>query len=429
MSETAQFDYFQHCVHCGLCLPTCPTYAELGDENDSPRGRIYLMQAIDSGRIAPSERIQHHLDLCLDCRACETVCPSGVQYGRLIESYRTKINGDHHRRTGVLDWWVRRMVLYVFPYRHRIKWLRRVLRMASAMGVFEFLRASGFAERYGAGLRFAEVLDREPSTLTPLPRHSLPQRGKPRARIGLFIGCVGEAILGATNRATHRVLRRNGCAVDCPTEQVCCGAIHYHAGDRASAARFARANIEAFESPNEPLDAIVVNVAGCGLMLKDYAELLSDDPQYAERARHFAGRVRDVSEFLTEHGIEPPTHAIAERVTYHHACHLCHGQGIRQQPQHLLKLIPGLELVDLKEAEWCCGAAGSYSLTQPEMANRLARRKLQNIDETHSQIVATANAGCILHLRQQAIETGRDVHIVHPIDLLDRAYGPSDERC
>ena len=428
MSGAVQFDYFQHCVHCGLCLPKCPTYAELGDENDSPRGRIYLMQAIDTGRIAPSERIQHHLDLCLDCRACETVCPSGVQYGRLIESYRTNITSGPESRTGMLDRLVRRLVLHVFPYRRRIAWLRRALRLAGALGFFEFLRASGFAGRYGAGLRFAEVLDREPATLKPLPRQSFPADGKLRAHVGLFSGCVGEAILGTTNRATHRVLRRNGCAVACPTDQVCCGAIHYHAGERATAARFARANIEAFESPNDQLDAIVVNVAGCGLMLKDYAELLSEDRHYAERARHFADRVRDVSEFLTEHGIEPPTHAIAERVTYHHACHLCHGQGIREQPQHLLSLIPELELVDLTEADWCCGAAGSYSLTQPDMANRLARRKLMNIDETRSQIVAAANAGCILHLRQQAIETGRDLQIVHPIDLLDRAYGPREER-
>jgi glycolate oxidase iron-sulfur subunit len=330
MSGAAQFDYFQHCVHCGLCLPNCPTYAELGDENDSPRGRIYLMQAVDTGRVSPSERIQNHLDLCLDCRACETVCPSGVQYGRLIESYRTNIDGDRNRGSSMLDRLVRRLVLHVFPSRRRIKWLRRALRLAGALGFFEFLRASGFARRYGAALRFAEVLDREPQALDPLPRYSNPQNGQQRARVGLFAGCVGEAILGATNRATHRVLRRNGCAVECPTDQACCGAIHFHAGDRAAAARLARANIDAFESPNGQADAVVVNVAGCGLMLKDYAELLSDDPQYAERARRFAGRVRDVSEFLTEHGVEPPTHALAERVTYHHACHLCHGQSVRQ---------------------------------------------------------------------------------------------------
>ncbi len=465
MSGVASIDYYQHCVHCGLCLPNCPTYVELGDENDSPRGRIYLMQAIDEGRIGPSERIQHHLDLCLDCRACETVCPSGVQYGRLIESYRTNTNGDQFRKTSLFDRLVRWITLNIFPHRRRTRWFLRTARLARAIGLFEFLGATGPAERYAAVLRFPEILDQPPAPAqsrrtsgaapaveaAPRPQHDIPIHTEPadgpsRASVGLFLGCVGESILGRTNRATRRVLLRNKCAVSCPAGQVCCGAIHYHAGDKAQAARFAKANIEAFETLHrrprsglnrlrrrlKPLrgqiDAIVVNVAGCGLMLKQYDELLDDDPEYAEQARRFAGKIRDVNEFLADLHIDPPPFPIHARATYHQACHLCHGQGIWDQPRELLNSIRGLELVDLNESDWCCGAAGSYSLTQPEMASRLARRKLRNIDETHSQIVAVANAGCILHLRQHAALTNRELAIVHPIDLLDRAYGPPAQR-
>ena len=390
------------------------------------------MQALDAGRVRPSQRIQRHLDLCLDCRACETVCPSGVQYGQLIESYRTDTAGDVYRKMGLLGRLIHRFTLHVLSDRRRTRWLLQLARLAQTVGLFEFLRAADVLPHHQAALRFPETLDAQPPPQDEIPRHTEPATSPARARVGLFLGCVGESILGGTNRATRRVLLHNNCAVTCPAEQVCCGAIHYHAGDRAQAAAFARANIETFEALGVEVDSIVVNVAGCGLMLKEYGALLSDDPRFAEKAKRFAEKVKDVNEFLFDLGIDPPppaqpvqpaSRAVGARVAYHHACHLCHGQKIWDQPRELLRAIPGLELVELKESDYCCGAAGSYSLTQPEMAGRLARRKLSHVDETGSQILAVANAGCILHLRQHAACSERTLDIVHPIDLLDRAYG------
>ena len=420
----ADFDYYQNCVHCGLCLPKCPTYVELGDENDSPRGRIYLMQALDTGRLKPSQTIQHHLDLCLDCRACETVCPSGVEYGHLIESYRTHADGDRYRRGGWRNRMTRWLTLHVFPYPQRTRLLIRAARLARATGFFEFIQASGLARDHAAALRFPDIIDEPSPDDRPIPAHSSPSAGPTDSIVGLFSGCVGESLLGRTNRATHRVLLRNRCEVHCPARQVCCGAIHYHAGDIARAGQFARTNIEIFEGLGEHLDAIVVNVAGCGLMLKQYDELLSGDPQFATRARRFVEKVKDISEFLIAHGFDKPRHAIRARVTYHHACHLCHGQKIWHAPRRILETIPGLKLIELKEAEFCCGAAGSHSMTEPQMANRLARRKLDQVAETDSQILAVANAGCILHLRQHVATLERELTVAHPIDLLDHAYAP-----
>lgn len=421
-APTHPFDYAQNCVHCGLCLPKCPTYDELGDENDSPRGRIYLMQAVEDRRLRLSAKVRHHLDLCLDCRACETVCPSGVEYGRLIESFRANHVGEGQTNPGLLERLARWITFQVLPHPHRTKRLMWAARLAHACGFAEFMRASGLSGAQAANLEISATVLEEWTSPDDIPAYAEPTDRTPQGRAALFIGCVNESLLGETNRATWRVLLRNGSAVNCPPQQVCCGALHYHAGDRAGALQFAKRNVEVFERAGLSTDVIVSNVAGCGLMLKDYDRLLQDDPQYAEDARRFAGKVRDVHEHLLALGIDPPRSPLKLRVTYHEACHLCHGQGIRQQPRQLLRSIPGLELVEMKESDWCCGAAGSYSLTQPEMAARLALRKLRHVDETRSQVVAAGNAGCILHLRQYARQTRHHLTIVHPIELLDRAY-------
>lgn len=427
MNRPAPKDHYTNCVHCALCLPHCPTYVELGDENDSPRGRIHLMQAVEQGRIAPSAKVQHHLDLCLNCRACETACPSGVPYGDLIEAYRTAHGAAGKANTGLMPTLIRLLTLNVFPSHRRTRWLLRTAKLARSVGLFEFLGNSGFFKSYRAALHFVEAVDQSPPS-EPIPLRSTPPAGPVRARVGLFSGCVAESMLGSTNRATHRVLLRNGCEVYCPTTQMCCGAIHYHAGETDPAIKFAEANIRAFEAIEPELDAIIVNVAGCGLMLKDYGALCSGIPGLADRARRFASRVRDVHEFLVDLGFEAPELPINERVAYHEACHLCHGQGLRDQPRAILQAISGLEVVEIRESDFCCGAAGSYSLTNPEMAGRLAERKLRHVDETESQLLAVANAGCILHLRQQVALTNRRLILAHPIDLLDRAYGLDSER-
>jgi len=418
---------FFDCVHCGLCLSQCPTYSELGDENDSPRGRIYLMRSLSEGRLQPSARVLEHLDLCLDCRACESACPSGVRYGSLIESMRGQLQD-----AGIIPakTWAERLLdkfmFNIFPHPKKLsRWLW-LARLGQAIGMNEFLHQSGLADLLPGPLAKMEaMLPPHIEPCDPMPQHTMPS-GKVRARVALFRGCVSESIFGPTNRATLRVLLANDCEVFVPDAQGCCGAIHHHGGRHHDAEQMAKDNIDAFEALGD-IDAVVTNVAGCGTMLKDYGELLYHDPVYAERARRFVAKMKDINEFLAALPIYPPTHPILAKVTYHEACHLCHGQQIRKQPRTLLQAIPGLDLVELAESEWCCGAAGTYNLTQPEMSARLAQRKLANIDETGADIVATANTGCLMQLMQHARAGSKPYRIVHPIDLLDVAYGNRDE--
>lgn len=414
---------FFDCVHCGLCLSQCPTYSELGDENDSPRGRIYLMRNLSEGRIQPSERVLKHLDLCLDCRACESACPSGVRYGSLIESMRSQLHavGIKPRKTWA-DRFLERFMFEVFPRPEKLnRWLW-LARMGQAVGFNDFLHSSGLARLLPDKLAKMEaMLPPDIETCEALPVHARPS-GPVRARVAMFRGCVSESIFGPTNRAMWRVLLANDCEVFVPEAQGCCGAIHLHGGRHGDAQDMARANIAAFEALGPGIDAYVTNVAGCGTMLKEYHELLHGDAAWARRAESFVGKMKDISEFLAALPLKPPVHALPARVTYHEACHLCHGQQIRSQPRALLTAIPGLELVELPESEWCCGAAGTYNLTQPEMSTRLIERKLANVDKTGAPIVATANAGCLMQIMASVRATGRQVKVVHPIDLLDAAY-------
>lgn len=411
------FDYFKNCVHCGLCLQACPTYVDTADENDSPRGRIYLMQALAEGRVAPSENIDRHLELCLNCRGCDSACPSGVQYGELIEAHRT--TNPRPTRGAFMDRMIDWVCQHILPHPRRTRWLLRGAAVARATGLLDFLRRSGFAARYAAAMRIADVVAQTPAVGPDLPERAEPH-GARRATTALFRGCVSEAVFGHTNRATSRVLLANGCAVLCPATQACCGAIDYHAGRVDQARRLARQNIAAFESCGAA--AVITNVAGCGVMLKSYDTLLASDAEYAERAVAFTRRVRDVHEYLVALPLVPPRGSVRRRMTYHDACHLCHGQGIRQQPRAILDAIPGLEVVELADSEMCCGAAGTYNLLEPEMAGRIARRKLAQVADTATEGAAIANAGCLLHLMQQAAEMGLPLHFVHPIDLLDEAY-------
>jgi glycolate oxidase iron-sulfur subunit len=412
------YGLFLDCVHCGLCTASCPTYAELGNENDSPRGRIYLMRAVTDGRLELTQEVRRHLELCLDCRSCETACPSGVQYGKLIEPFRVAMEKTGQGPEKTNDWFHRWILFGLFPHPERIRRSLFPARVAQALRLDKLLLATGLWKllpaRLGRLTTLLPKLERDPGPLPAL----LPAKGPRRARVALFTGCVADAMFRPTNWATARVLQENGCDVVVPQTQQCCGAIHFHAGSSEPARQMADANLAAFNAAD--VDAVIVNVAGCGSMLKDYGHHWRDDQQAAREA--FAHKVKDVNEFLFELGLIDPPGELAITATYHDACHLVHAQKIREEPRGLLERIPGLRLVELPESELCCGAAGTYNLTEPEMAERLGRRKLKNILSTGAQVVVTSNAGCLLQIAREARLQGETLKIVHPMDLLDLSY-------
>jgi glycolate oxidase iron-sulfur subunit len=418
------YELFLDCVHCGLCTSACPTYVELGTEMDSPRGRIYLMRAVTDGRLDLHDAdVRRHLDLCLDCRACESACPSGVQYGRLIEPFRIHMAKVlPPAKLGLLQ---RLLLFHVTPYAGRTRLGLAPVRFLQWTGLDRLVEKSGLLRLLPRSLRqMHEMVPRLQPARGRLPE-VLPAEGNRRARVALFLGCAGDAFLPQTTLATARVLQRNGCEVWVPPSQGCCGALHYHAAQEAPARQFAEANCAAFGAgladTAEQVDAIVVNAAGCGALLKDYGHLLHGTPAEAA-GKAFAAKVRDVSEFLVQLGPVKPEHPLRLKATYHDACHLCHGQQIRRQPRQLLEMIPGLELVPLAETEICCGAAGSYNVTQPEMAERLGARKARNILETGVQAVFTGNVGCILQIARHLRSPKPDLWVAHPVDALWASY-------
>jgi glycolate oxidase iron-sulfur subunit len=415
------YELFLDCVHCGLCTASCPTYAELGNENDSPRGRIYLMRAVTDGRMELTASTRRHLELCLDCRACETACPSGVQYGKLIEPFRVAMEQTGDSPAKSRDWFHQYILFKLFPYPARMRLALWPARIAQFLRLDRLLVGSGLwrllPPRLGRLVTLLPPLERP---VEPLPTF-LPAKGPRRARVALFTGCVADVMFRQTNWATARVLQENGCDVTIPATQACCGAIHFHAGASEPARDLADTNVAAFKA--DDYDAVIVNVAGCGSMLKDYGHHWhgESDGQQAARER-FAGKVKDVHEFLAELGLIEPTGRLPFTATYHDACHLVHAQKVREQPRKLLSKIPGLKLVELPESELCCGAAGTYNLTEPEMADRLGQRKLKNVLSTGARVVVTANAGCLLQIAREARMQGERLRIVHPIDLLDLSY-------
>ena len=412
-------DLLSRCVHCGFCLPSCPTYAVLGVEMDSPRGRIKLMQTVWDGRIdASSPGLAKHIDACLDCRACETACPSGVEYGKLVEGARSQI--EIARKRGPVARLVRALAFRVLIPRPKVLAL--------------FVRVSVITKRLG-GVRALRVVGahRMADLLALVPTHStskaLPATfraiGDRRGRVALFTGCVMRAAFADTNAATARVLARNGIEVTVPKEQTCCGALHAHAGAREDSRALARRNIAALEALD--VDAFIVNAAGCGAHLKEYGWLLKDDPQWHERAERFAKRVRDASEHLVQIGLVAGPGALRARAAYDDPCHLLHGQRIKEQPRELLAAIPGLELVPLTEADMCCGSAGTYNVTQPELSKALLDRKVAHVLASGAELLVTANPGCQMQLEAGMRAAGAHVSVVHLMDLLDRAYAGTSE--
>ncbi|HEV7664750.1 MAG TPA: heterodisulfide reductase-related iron-sulfur binding cluster [Chloroflexota bacterium] len=410
----------KECVHCGLCLDYCPTYRILGHEADSPRGRIYQIRQVYEGKVSPRDAdFRQHIYACLDCRACQTACPSGVQYGAIIEAARAvaePINASEKT--------VGRAILgSVFTRKPLLEAAGLGLRLYQRTGAQKLLRRSGALKLLPQRLREME------SMLGPAQGgirrysapHVTPAHGEVRYRVGFIEGCIMPQLFGDTNAATVRVLARNGCVVYSPPKQGCCGALQMHTGDRQTARDLARHNIDAFDGLG--LDAIIINAAGCGSTLKEYGHLLSDDPAYAERAAAFAKSVKDVSEFLAAIDLVPPTHPVPLRVTYQDACHLVHGQGIRQQPRQLLRQIPGLELVEMKDSDVCCGSAGIYNLTHYDVSVRVLDEKMEHVLATGARAIVAPNPGCTMQLAYGARRRGVDLQLLHVVDLLDQAYG------
>ncbi len=402
------------CVHCGFCLPVCPTYVLWNEEMDSPRGRIYLIKLASDGKAAINPQWVSHFDSCLGCMACMTACPSGVDYGKLIEATRAQIERKHKRSAA--EKLYRRFIFNLFTRPDRLRKLRLPLLVYQKSGAQTLLRSTGILKLLPKNLQSMEAL------LPRLPASEsvasvTPAQGAKRRRVGLLLGCVQREFLPQVNAATARVLAAEGCEVVAPPEQPCCGALLVHAGEEAAAITLARRTIEAFEHAN--VDAIVTNAAGCGSNVKEYGHLLRDDPQYAARARAFAAKCKDVTELLAELAPRAQRNPLPLRVAYHDSCHLQHAQGVSLQPRALLQRIPGLELAEIAEPAVCCGSAGIYNLIQPDAANALGDRKAQLITPINADVVATGNPGCLLQLRSALARSGRKTPVVHTIQLLD----------
>jgi glycolate oxidase iron-sulfur subunit len=406
-NEPPDLEGILDCMHCGICLPQCPTYRVLGQEMDSPRGRVYLMRAAAEGRIGLTENFVLHMDRCLGCRACETACPAGVPFGRLIEETRGQIERKTPRPLGrrLLG----RLALGVFPEPRRFGRLLALTRLYQRSGLQSLVRGTGVLASFPRLAAMERLLPTLPArSARRLPAETLPA-GTPRGTVALVEGCVQAALFPGINRATVSLLSRAGYRVVVPEGQGCCGALHLHWGDRAGGRERARKNVDAFADA----DWIITNAAGCGAAMRDYGHLLADDP----RAGSLASRVRDVTELLAEH-LPGPRQPLDLTVTYHEPCHLAHGQRVREAPRTLLRAIPGLRLVELAESDSCCGSAGVYNLLEPEIAEQLLARKVERIGASGAQVVVSGNPGCLLQLRQGLAARGSAARAHHPVELL-----------
>ncbi len=421
--EAPEWDYYSKCIHCGLCLNACPTYRMLGFEMDSPRGRIYQMIQVGNGRLEMGDTFVHHIDLCLDCRACETACPSGVEYGRLVEAARAQIE-KRYRRPGAKAKLRRLFLEQILPNRRRLDTLGKALGFYQSSGLESLVVKSGALRIFSKRLdRLARLSPRmEKPFFTERLGTVVPAVGERRHRVAFHAGCIANLAFARLNEATVRVLARNGCEVVIPAEQGCCGALHVHAGLRDVARDLARRNIRAFADSG--CEAIITNAAGCGSVLKEYPQLFEkEETEYYEAAKRFSDAVRDVTEFLAGIAFKPPSGAVRVKATYQDPCHLLHAQRIRSAPRQLLAAVPGLELVELKETEVCCGSAGIYNVAESEMADKLLEAKMRRIDETGAELIVTANPGCLLQLRGGIARSGqKQRRVAHVIEVLDEAY-------
>ena len=448
----AEMDKILGCIHCGLCLPACPTYQQVGNENDSPRGRIYLMRAVAEGKLdVQSPTFARHIDLCLGCRACETACPAGVNYGHLLEHARETINHEGKSKGGGFQKFMLRLALrHVFPYPNRLKVVFALNRWMRDSSLMKWAYKNGIVRKFSKKADFALSLlmttapvRREGGTgnATENPQSAIrnPQSNNPQSAIrnpqsithlkpvAVFTGCVMEGLFKHANDATKRVLTVNNCQNIEVAKQVCCGALHAHSGDLETARKLARQNIDAFErfltSDHNPMNpaTIIINAAGCGALLKEYGDLLKDDPRYAERAVNFSRHVKDATEFLADDEIRPGAE-IKEAVTLDAPCHLYHAQRVMTAPQKVLTSIPGVEYRQLEGMQDCCGGAGIYNLSEPEMSEGILSAKIEKVKATGAKVLATANPGCHMQLGAGARMFNADCQVVHVVELLDESY-------
>jgi glycolate oxidase iron-sulfur subunit len=404
----------ENCVHCGFCLPVCPTYVLWNEEMDSPRGRIYLMKLASEGASTMNQQWVSHFDSCLGCMACMTACPSGVDYGKLIDATRAQIERHHPRTFG--EKLHRRFLFAVFTRPDRLRLLRWPLLAYQRSGLQSLVRGVGILKLFPKHLQSMESLMPKLGQKEEVLEITSAQ-GTQRRRIGLLLGCVQREFFPEVNAATARVLAAEGCEVVAPKDQPCCGALMVHAGEEDGALALARKTIDVFERAK--VDTIVTNAAGCGSNVKEYGHLLRDDPKYAARAKAFAAKCKDITEVLTELPPRATRNPLRTRVAFHDSCHLQHAQGVRSQPRQLLANVPGLELAEIPEAAICCGSAGIYNLVQPDAANALGDRKAQLIVPLNAEVVATGNPGCLLQLQSSLARQGHSIPVVHTIQILD----------
>jgi glycolate oxidase iron-sulfur subunit len=413
-----QFD-LDRCVHCGLCLNACPTYRELGLEMDSPRGRIYQMVQVANGA-AIGDSYREHIGLCLACRGCESACPSGVRYGRMVEDARAEL--EAHTRRGWLARRLRRLVFVnLLESRTALSVAGTLLYLFEVSGLKALARGLGQLKLFGL---LGDLQQLTPSAEPPFffsqIGRTFPPEGERTHRVAFLAGCIANVSFARLNEATVRVLQRNGCEVVVPEGQGCCGALHLHAGMRDEARKLACRNIDAILSGG--FDAIITNAAGCGSTLKEYGELLADLPEYAEKARQFSASMRDITEFLSSLELNPNLGRMDAVVTYQDSCHLAHGQHIRQSPRQLLGAIPGVTFREMPGSDLCCGSAGIYNVVQNEMAMQILKHKMESVNATHAEIIATANPGCMLQLQAGVRLYGSGQRVMHVVEVLDRAY-------
>jgi glycolate oxidase iron-sulfur subunit len=416
----------QRCVHCGYCLSDCPTYLALGSETESPRGRLHLISALAEGRVSATSSLLGHLDRCVQCRACETACPSGVAFGRIMERGRALVL-QGKSGPAPLSWRLRATLAgLVLPHPARLRFVARMLRVYQRCGLQKVVRATGLLRLFPGRLyEMEQFMPSFPDRVIE-PVEVIRPTSEVAHRVALLAGCVTPVLYPNLHEATVRVLVRNGCEVLVPSKQTCCGALHVHAGDVKAARRLARRNIDAFLALD--VEAIVVDAAGCGSTMKEYGQLLKDDPNYADKAAAFSALVKDITEYLAALPFSTEMGSVFGRVTYQDSCHLAHAQGIRAQPRAILRAIPGLEFVEMPYADRCCGSGGVYNLTQPELSWHLLREKMKRVAETKADILATANTGCMMQLDAGLRRFGpRKTQTAHVVELLDEAYRALDD--
>lgn len=428
--DAPEEDLYSVCVHCGFCLEVCPTYLQTGDENESPRGRVYLIKEASEGTLALDGAVIDPVFNCLDCRACETACPSGVKVGTLIEQTRGQVfyQEREQQKSGGLKRLIEKLFLRdIFPQPRRLRKLGKLVRFYQKSGLQTVINKTGAIKVLPKHLQEMQTIMPEVSkspALESLPEVIPSRTDTTKSKAMLFTGCVMDVMFSEVNHATARVCTINGIEVHVPKQQICCGALQIHAGDRDQAKEMAKHNIDVFLESG--VDCIVINAAGCGSSMKEYGELFKNDPEYRDKAKQFSDSVKDISELLVEVGFRPPTGAVHRTITYQDACHLCHAQGIRKQPRQVLQSIPGLSLVEMNESDHCCGSAGIYNITHPDMSTDILNRKMGNVPSEVDGI-AMGNPGCMMQLKVGAHRHQMDVDILHTIELLDLAYRKEEQ--